>query len=62
MGNEDKTKSRFEGIQPDVYKGIQPSQALDTSNPPDGGSGVDSVSTDNSGDSDSVATSDNSND
>ncbi|MBN2287444.1 MAG: hypothetical protein JXI43_13415 [Tissierellales bacterium] len=38
--NNNTTQTLREGIQPDIKKGTQPSQGLDTSNPPSGGSGV----------------------
>ena len=41
LKNREKTNSpALEGIQPDIQKGIQPSQSLDTNNPPGSGSGV----------------------
>lgn len=50
MCKENEGKPLNEGIQPDVYKGIKPNFDLDTSNPPGGGSGVE---TDQSGGSES---------
>ena len=52
------TQSALEGIQPDIQKGAQPSQSLDTSNPPSGGSGVSSSSDDSSSSSSSSSSSD----
>jgi len=55
MVTKSTNKPLREGVQPERKKGVQPSQDLDTSKPPRGGSGVPS------GDSNSSSSSNSSN-